>query len=73
MINTQIQLGVNSTDSLFIEEMTIVPQVRIIPEMHNESIIVKMKMKGDFKGFDKLDCTIKTKFYFYTQYLGNYY
>jgi hypothetical protein len=68
-ISNRIVLGDNFTDSLFIEEATVVYQPKIIPEMTDKAILVKMRIKGTFEGYGKVDLVFQHKYYHYKEYL----
>jgi hypothetical protein len=67
--NNHINLGMNLNDTCEILEITEVFQAKLIPEMENKAFVITYKLKGDFKGFGKLDCILKVKYIIYKEYL----
>lgn len=66
-ISTGPALGGNESDSLFIEETKVIYQPKIIPEMTDKAILVKMRIKGNFEGHGKIDFVMQYKFYHYKE------
>lgn len=51
--------------TLEITEVQEVPQAKLIPEMYEKALWITFKIKGDFKGYGKIDGVLKLKYLVY--------
>lgn len=65
-------LGDSINDSLLIEQAMVVYQPKIIPEMTDKAILIKMKVAANIEGIGKADLRIQHKYYHYKQYTGGF-